>query len=381
MAQVTVSLIKADVGSIGGHTRPHPLMMEALKEVLRDGLAKNIVNDFYITRAGDDMQIIMTHNKGIDNSEIHGLAWNAFIEASNVAKKLKVYAAGQDLLKDAFSGNIRGMGPGAAEMTFEERKSDPLVFFMADKTAPCAYSVPLLNIFANPFKTTGLVIDPRMHDGFKFQIFDLIDHKEIILSAPEELNDILAILGDTTRFAIKRVFSKNEELGIAASISTERLNLIAGKYVGKDDPVCIVRAQSGFPALGEILQPFMEPIFVPGWMRGSHNGVFYPVSLEESDPTYFDGPPPISAIGLHVVNGKLQGLENPSSETGEHIPVDYFKFPCWNHIREESMRLNVAIRKQGPIMPAILPPDEMEYTTKPQVLEKLKGRFTKIPQK
>ncbi|MCD6223465.1 MAG: fructose 1,6-bisphosphatase [Deltaproteobacteria bacterium] len=378
MAQVTVSLIKADVGSVGGHTRPHPLMLEAVKKVLRDGVEKNIVNDFYITRVGDDMQIITTHNKGINNSEVHGLAWNAFVEASNVAKKLKVYAAGQDLLKDAFSGNIRGLGPGAAEMTFEERKSEPLVFFMADKTAPSAYSVPLLNIFANPFKTTGLVIDPRMHDGFKFQIFDLIDHKEIMLSAPEELNDILAILGDTTRFAIKRVFSKNEELGIAASISTERLNLIAGKYVGKDDPVCIVRAQSGFPALGEILQPFMDPIFVPGWMRGSHNAVFYPVSIEESDPTYFDGPPPISAIGLHVTNGKLQGLEDPSSEIGEHIPVDYFKFPCWNHIREEAIKLNVAIRKQGPIMPAILPPEEMEYTTKPEVLEKLKDRFKKI---
>jgi len=186
MAQITVSLIKADIGSVGGHTRPHPSMMKALKDVLRDGYARNIINDFYVTRVGDDMQIIMTHNKGIDNSEIHGLAWDAFVEASNVAKKLKVYAAGQDLLKDAFSGNIRGLGPGAAEMTFEERKSEPLVFFMADKTAPSAYSVPLLNIFANPFKTAGLVIDPRMHDGFKFQIFDLIDHKEITLSSPEE---------------------------------------------------------------------------------------------------------------------------------------------------------------------------------------------------
>ena len=30
---------------------------------------------------------------------------------------------------------------------------------------------------------------------------------------------------------------------IAAASSTERLSLIAGKYVGKDDPVMIVRAQ------------------------------------------------------------------------------------------------------------------------------------------
>jgi fructose 1,6-bisphosphate aldolase/phosphatase len=27
-----------------------------------------------------------------------------------------LYGAGQDLLKDSFSGNVRGMGPGVAEI-------------------------------------------------------------------------------------------------------------------------------------------------------------------------------------------------------------------------------------------------------------------------
>ncbi|WP_420847180.1 fructose 1,6-bisphosphatase [Nonomuraea basaltis] len=31
---------------------------------------------------------------------------------------------------------------------------------------------------------------------------------------------------------------------------------MAGKYVGKDDPVMIVRCQSGLPAVGEVLEPF-----------------------------------------------------------------------------------------------------------------------------
>ena len=39
---------------------------------------------------------------------------------------------------------------------------------------------------------------------------------------------------------------------IAASSSTEGLSLIAGRYVGKDDPVIIVRAQHNFPAVGEV---------------------------------------------------------------------------------------------------------------------------------
>lgn len=44
-----------------------------------------------------------------------------FVDCTNIAKKLKLHGAGQDLLSDAFSGNVKGMGPGVAEMQFEER--------------------------------------------------------------------------------------------------------------------------------------------------------------------------------------------------------------------------------------------------------------------
>jgi len=39
-------------------------------------------------------------------------------------------------------------------------------------------------------------------------------------------------------------------------VSTEKLFQTAGTYVGKDDPVALVRCQSGLPALGEVLEPF-----------------------------------------------------------------------------------------------------------------------------
>jgi len=53
----------------------------------------------------------MAHEKGEQNRDIHKLAWDTFKEAADKALQLKLYAAGQDLLKDAFSGNVRGMGP------------------------------------------------------------------------------------------------------------------------------------------------------------------------------------------------------------------------------------------------------------------------------
>ncbi len=364
---VTVSVIKADIGSIAGHHKVHPDTMAAAARVLAEAKRRGIIIDFYVTHVGDDLQLIMTHRKGPDHPDIHGLAWDAFKKATEVAKELGLYAAGQDLLSDAFSGNVRGLGPGVAEMEFVERKSEPIVIFMADKTEPGAFNLPLYRIFADPFNTAGLVIDPRMHDGFKFEIMDVYEGKTVVLSAPEELYDILALIGTTGRYVIKRVYRKSDN-EIAAVVSTERLNLIAGKYVGKDDPVAIVRAQSGFPALGEILEPFSFPHLVAGWMRGSHYGPLMPVSLRDAKCTRFDGPPRIVGLGFQVTKGRLVG------------PVDLFDDPAFDEARRLAQQIADYMRRHGPFMPHRLGPEEMEYTTLPQILEKLKDRFKPVEQ-
>ena len=288
---------------------------------------------------------------------------------------MKLYAAGQDILTDAFSGNVKGAGPGSAEMSFEERGSEPLLFFMADKTEPSAYSLPLSRIFLDPFTTTGLVVDARAKKGFDVEIQDVIGHKKVTMSSPEETLSILSLLGDTSRYAIKRITSRGG-IGPACVVSTDKLNLTAGKYIGKDDPVCICRAQSGLPSVGEYLQPFMNTTFlVAGWMRGSHYGAFYPCSPEDSDPVYFDGPPRICCLGFQLNEGKLQGLEPIGAKSGEHIPVDFFGNDTWDIARQNSIKASRFIRSQGPFMPSILGPEEMEYTSRPEVLRELTERF------
>ncbi|MET1102305.1 MAG: fructose-1,6-bisphosphate aldolase/phosphatase [Pyrodictiaceae archaeon] len=363
--KITISVIKADIGSIAGHHKVHPDTMAAAARVLAEAKRKGIIIDFYVTHVGDDLQLIMTHRKGVDHPDIHGIAWDAFKKATEVSKELGLYAAGQDLLSDAFSGNVRGLGPGVAEMEFTERKSDPIVIFMADKTEPGAFNLPMFKIFADPFNTAGLVIDPRMHDGYKFEIMDVYEGKSVILSAPEDMYDILALIGTTGRYVIKRVYRKSDN-EIAAVVSTERLNLIAGRYVGKDDPVAIVRAQSGFPALGEILEPFSFPHLVAGWMRGSHYGPLMPVGQKDAKCTRFDGPPRIVGLGFNVTKGRLIG------------PVDLFDDPAFDEARRLAQLIADYMRRHGPFMPHRLGPEEMEYTTLPQVLEKLKNKFKPI---
>ena len=374
--KITVSVIKADVGSVVGHSRPHPSMMEKCRNILTDGVKQGTIEDFYVTRVGDDINLLMTHRKGENHKEIHGLAWNAFMEATKLAKKMKLYAAGQDLLTDAFSGNVKGAGPGSAEMEFTERGSEPMLFFMADKTEPAAYSLPLSRIFLDPFTTTGLVVDARVKKGFDVEIHDVKDSKKVVMSSPEETLSILSLLGDTTRYAIKRINSRSGA-GPAAVVSTDKLNMTAGKYVGKDDPVCICRSQNGLPAVGEFLQPFMNTMLVAGWMRGSHMGAFYPCSVDNSDPTYFDGPPRICCIGFQLNEGKFQGVEPMDSKPGVHEPIDFFEGQVWDNVRSNAVKASKLMRGHGPFMPAILSPEEMEYTSRPEVLKELTKRFEK----
>ena len=367
---MTFSIIKADVGGWPGHSTVHPELIEVAKNKLQQAKESGLLIDFHVTHCGDDLQLIMTHTKGVDNEEIHRLAWETFKEATEKAKWLKLYGAGQDLLTDAFSGNVKGMGPGVAEMEFTERKAEPVIAFMMDKTEPGAFNLPIFRTFADPFNTAGLVIDPSMHAGFVFEIWDIQEHKMVTMNSPEEMYDILALIGAKSRFVIKRVYPKeggklpaNEPVAV---VSTEKLYQVAGRYIGKDDPVAVVRAQSGLPALGEVLNPYAFPHLVSGWMRGSHNGPIMPVSVENAKCTRFDGPPRVVALGFQLAEGRLIG------------PVDLFADPGFDRARQIALEIADYIRSHGPFEPHRLPLEEMEYTTLPEILEKLKERFVKV---
>jgi fructose 1,6-bisphosphate aldolase/phosphatase len=361
--KITISVIKADVGGYVGHSSMHPDLLEKAEERLNNAFEKGIITDYHVTRCGDDLELIITHRHGIENEQIHKLAWDTFVSCTEIAKNLKLYGAGQDLLQDAFTGTVKGMGPGVAEMEFEERKSEPVIVFMADKTSPGAWNLPLYKIFADPFNTAGLVIDSSMHDGFKFEVIDILEHKKIIFSTPEEIYDLLMFIGATGRFIIKNIYRKDGL--IAATASTQKLSLVAGRYVGKDDPVLIVRCQAGLPAVGEVLEPFAFPHLVEGWMRGSHRGPLMPVPFYEANPSRFDGPPRVIAAGFQLCNGKLLG------------PRDLFDDPAFDEARKKANEISNYIRSHGAFEPHRLGLDDMEYTTMPDLMKKFKDRFIK----
>jgi fructose 1,6-bisphosphate aldolase/phosphatase len=365
MKTITFSVIKADVGGLVGHSSIHPELIEEAQDRLEAAQTQDLIVDFYVTACGDDLELIMTHHRGVDDEGIHRLAWDVFEACTEVAKRLRLYGAGQDLLADAFSGNIRGMGPGVAEMQFEERDAEPVLVFMADKTSAGAWNLPLYKMFADPFNTAGLVIAPPLHAGFRFEVHDVKGHKRIFFDTPAEIYDLLVFIGATGRYMVKAVYTRDGEIGAVSS--TERLALIAGRYVGKDDPVCVVRCQGKFPAVGEALEPFTMPHIVEGWMRGSHYGPLMPVPVHNATPSRFDGPPRVIALGFQLAGGRLIG------------PRDMFDDPGFDEARRLCGIVADHLRHHGPFEPHRLPMDEMEYTTLPQVMDKLQERWQDLP--
>ena len=94
--KITLSVIKADIGGYVGHSASHPDILAKADECLAKAKGDGLLIDYHVTNCGDDLQLIMTHQQGEENEKIHKLAWDTFIEGTEVAKKLKLYGAGQD---------------------------------------------------------------------------------------------------------------------------------------------------------------------------------------------------------------------------------------------------------------------------------------------
>ena len=342
--KITVSVIKADVGGIGGHTKPSDGLIKAIRDTVEN--SGDLLIDHYIGYCGDDTHIVMSHTHGVDNEKVHKLAWDAFMAGTEVAKKEGLYGAGQDLLKDSFSGNVKGMGPGVAELEFEERPNEAFTVFAADKTEPGAFNYPIYRMFVDTLSNTALIVNKSLASGVVMNIMDVEKAQIAKLHLWEDKPTIEAALMYPGRYVVDSVYTKEGEPILDAS--TDRLHNIAGTYVGKDDPICLVRTQKNFPATEEVGSMFNNPHYVAGNTRGSHNMPLMPVKLNSAASINFCIPI-VEALVFSMHNGKLVG------------PFDGFSTPDWDYIREIATKKAMAIRSQGFIHPATLVPSELEY--------------------
>ena len=366
---LTLSAIKADVGSIGGHTQPSARMMEVAHTRLAQATEEGLIIDCKITHTGDDICLLMVHTHGNGKPEIHDLSWEIFQAATEIAKEEGLYGAGQDLLKDAPSGNVRGAGPGVAEITFdptaEERPAEAVMVFTADKCSPGAFNFPLWAVFTSPMYCAGLLL-PKLKTGFRFAVIDMEhagEDRVIELDTPERHLDLAILLRDENRFGIQAVHSRHYPQQQVVAVSTDRLHTIAGEYTGKDDPVAIVRSQGIFPAPEELVSPYMVAHFVAGDARGSHHMPLMPVAIN----TPVAGPYclPLVACMAYSITAKGKLSEG----------VDIFGNVAWNATRLKAQHKAEEMRQQGFVGAAMLPIQELEYSAFRDSLAALEKEF------
>ena len=84
-SKITLSVFKADVGGLVGHGSVHPDMLKEAQKTLEEQ-GKGLLVDFFVTHVGDDINLVLTHQEGIDAESIHSLAWNTFLKCTEVAK-------------------------------------------------------------------------------------------------------------------------------------------------------------------------------------------------------------------------------------------------------------------------------------------------------
>ena len=371
--RATISVIKADVGSVGGHTMPSQAMLARVREMVSDAVRNGLLIDGTVTYTGDDIALIMSHTHGQGAARVHNFAWDTFKAATAIASEEGNYGAGQDLLVDAPSGNVRGAGPAVAEIEFDllprHRPAEAFMVFAADKCSPGAYNLPIYLTFCDPMHNGGLLLSPVLHKGFTFTVIDM-EHKGeadrvIKLNVPEQTWDLAALLRDEDRFAVEAIHSRAHPDEQVVSVAATRLHNVAGKYTGKDDPVMVVRVQAIFPAPEEVVEPWATiHQIVTGDCRGSHNMPIMPVGIN----TAVTGPyclPLVSSLGFSM----------DSSGKFTRNMVDFFGGSVFDHTRLKVQEKAVDFRRQGFFGVAMASHQELTYTGLQDTMKALDGKF------
>jgi len=149
----------------------HPALIEIAESKLQEAKKAGALTDFRVLACGDDLELIMSHKKGCDNGEVHGLAWETFEEATRNCQEAQALWGRSGpacrCLQRQHSGawgQVWRDGVHREDIRAHSR-------FYDGQDEPGAFNLPIFKIFADPFNTAGLVIDPACHHGFVFEIW------------------------------------------------------------------------------------------------------------------------------------------------------------------------------------------------------------------
>lgn len=392
---------KADIGGIGGHVEVDPEVKALVAKYMlihnrRADNGQPIFRSMVVTHTGDDVCITVVQEAAVPIGITHQLMDNALrYGGTPKAFELGLYGPGQDLLTDAFTGNVHGSGIASVTLPLPVREdarraSQTVMVTTADKTDPAALGNWLCRAYFDPNYNTGLLIaSSAMARGYEFVVADLdtrAQAREKGLTSPAEVEeymknavgherlivvdnpiDLQRLLLDLNRFVVAQIRTKNGDIGF--TLSAERLHNISGTYSGKDDPVVLALCQGDWPAPGEISSVYLRPKMVAGDCRGSHRFYIRPQHLN-SPTSMWSGP---------IVTMMLMSVNIHSGRIGSI--VDHFApGTAWDTVRLNVDQANIAMRDHGATEPATLPVNELEYQAGYRNgMAALADRFAEVP--
>ena len=344
--------------------------MEAVREEVTGAVDRGLIIDGYVSHTGDDIAIVMSHACGENDTDIHQFAWNAFLKATDIAREYGLYGAGQDLLVDAPSGNVRGAGPAVAEIEFDHALENPRPAesfigargrqVRSRRLQPAA--VPWLRR-SHVLRWTDAAADdqgihvPRDRHG---QHRRRLDHRA---RRAEDYYRLTALLRDNERFGIDSIYSRTHDTK-AAAVSAQRLHSIAGTYTGKDDPIAIIRNPGHFPGARGTRIAVRQGALCRRRCAGLHNMPLMPVAIDTAVAGVYCLPI-VSCLGFSL---SREGCFSDAV-------MDFFDNVAWDEVRRRAQNKGDEMRLQGWSGPAMLPYTELEYSGFRDTVTGLVDRF------
>ena len=244
----TVTLVHAPVG---GRAASLPEVERVVEEAARGALGAGIL-DAYASTSGGMLTLVLLHDAGEGDADVHRAAWSALDAGVSAARALGVPGLGQGLPVDAIAGTLRGTGISYAELVLTERPSGPVVALLTSDAALGVLNVPLARAFVDPFNTPGL-LEERLARGFIFEVHDLDEPRKRMFAAPAELHELLGCLARPGRFALKSIVTA-EGAVVAVASAARRSDVIPGAE--HDAPVALVRTGDDAPEFDDLVAAF-----------------------------------------------------------------------------------------------------------------------------
>ncbi|MFQ5931630.1 MAG: fructose 1,6-bisphosphatase, partial [Nitrospiraceae bacterium] len=289
--RATITVVSANVSRwLGGLSSIPNEVVEAGRAVLRMAQQAGDIRDYRIYPFGNDLHVqANTLGIGLQNHKVHKLVYEAVSSALAQAAKAGFYRPidGQDFFRLSPRERIAALRLRAVELPFTERGAEPIVIAKLMNGGIGAFNRMLFNLFFHPDKGSHQRLDGTRFISIVENVGDLGAGKvkrrlfafgdrpreETLiliypfLGEPLELSrdqvgdwgELLSMVANPAEWVISAIYAvegrfvtdgKNLQATRhepAAMVSVE--SALSGTPV--EDPVVIVRLQSGLPAVGE----------------------------------------------------------------------------------------------------------------------------------